>query len=230
MNNFELAAALVLEPRRAMAEIEARPRFLFPLLILMVVTAGALLWYYSIVDLDWLMDKTLRSSSGTRQMTEEQLAQAAQFMSPAVVTWTSVVAVILFTIVARLLEATWYLLAGKVTNVQRSFKQWFSMASWTSLPQVLAVLPAIPLLLTAKSTQVDAGAISPLSLNELFFHRAIGEPGYNLFTNVNLIHVFTLYLAVLAVKQWSGRSWLFAAIYTLLPIAVICGVWAIVAL
>lgn len=230
MNNFELAIALVLEPRRAISEIEARPRFLFALLAMIVVSAGALFWYYSIVDVDWLIDKTLRSGARGRALTEEQMAQASRFMTRNVMMWGSLVSVVLISVVIRLLEATWYLLAGKVTNVQRSFKQWFALACWTSLPQILAVLPAIPLLLTAKSPQIEASALSPLSLNELIFHRGMGEPGYNLFTNINLLHIFTVFLVVFAIKLWSGRSWLFAAVYTLLPCVLIGGVWALVAL
>ncbi len=41
MNNFELAVALVLDPKGAIREIEARPRFLFPLLVTMLVTVAA---------------------------------------------------------------------------------------------------------------------------------------------------------------------------------------------
>jgi len=150
-------------------------------------------------------------------------------MSRGVVTWGSLFSIIVFAVGARLLEATWYLLAGKVTKVQRSFKQWFALASWTTLPQLIAVLPAIPLLMTAKSPQLDPSATSPLSLNELIFHRGMEEPGYGLVANLNLIHIFTLYLAILGVKLWSGRSWLFASVYVLLPLVVICGIWALVA-
>lgn len=230
MNNFELSTALVLDPKGAMREIEARPRFLFPLLVVMLVSAGALFWYYSIVDYDWLIDKTLRSSARGRNLTEEQIAQASKFMTKNTIMWSSLIAVPLVMVIIRLLEATWYLLAGKVTNVQRSFKQWFALANWTSLPTVLAVLPAILVLLTTKSTQIDAGAVSPLSLNELIFHRGMGESGYNLFTNLNLIQLFTVFLVVLGVRLWSGRSWLFALVYTLLPVAIIGGVWAFFAL
>jgi hypothetical protein len=230
MNNFELSTALVLDPKGAMREIEARPRFLFPLLVVMLVSVGALFWYYSIVDYDWLIDKTLRSSARGRELTEDQIAQASKFMTKNTIMWSSLVAVPLVMVIIRLLEATWYLLAGKVTNVQRSFKQWFALANWTSLPTILAALPAIPVLLTTKSTQIDAGTVSPLSLNELFFHRGMGESGYNLFTNINLIQFFTLFLVVLGIKLWSGRSWLFALVYALLPVALIGGVWAFFAL
>lgn len=230
MNNFELAMALVLEPKRAISEIEARPRFLFPLLVTVLVTAAVLFWYYNIVDAEWLIDTSMRSNPRSRQMTEEQMAQTQQFMTRNVLMYGSLVGVVFITLIARLFEATWYLLAGKVTNVQRSFKQWFSLASWTSLPQVLTVLPAIPLLLTAKSRQLDPSAISPLSLNELIFHRVTGEAGYSLFTNINLVHIFTVYLVILGVKLWSGRSWLFSSVFVLLPAILIGGIWALVAL
>ncbi len=231
MNNFQLATALVLDPKRAMGEIEQRPRFLFPLLVTILVTGAVLFWYYSIVDVDWLIDTSIRSNPRTKGLSEEQLAQATRLMSRNVVMWSSLIAVPLAVVIVRVLEATWYLLAGKVTNVQRSFKQWFALATWTSLPGILAVLPAIPLLLTAKSPQIDAAsAISPLSLNELFFHRAMGETGYQLFTNINVIQLFTAFLVVLGVKLWSGRTWLFALVYTLLPIVLIGGIWAFFAL
>jgi Yip1 domain len=231
MNNLQLAIALVLDPKGAMREIEARPRFLFPLLITMLVTVGVTFWYFRIVDFDWLIDATLRSNPRSKNLTEEQLAAATKLMTRGVLTWTSLIAVPFVVVIIRLLEALWYLLAGKVTKVKRSYKQWFALANWTTLPGVLAVLPAIPLLMTSKSVQMDAAsAISPLSLNELFFHRGMGAPGYQLFTSLNLIQIFTVFLVVLGIKMWSGRSWLFALVYTLLPVALIGGVWTFLAL
>ena len=231
MNNFELAIAMVLDPKGAIREIEARPRFLFPLLITMFVTIGATFWYFKIVDFDWLIDATLRSNTSTKGMTEEQLAQIAKRLTRNTLMFSSLIAVPFVLVIIRLLEALWYLLAGKVTKVRRSYKQWFALANWTTLPAVLAVLPAIPLLASSKQVQVDvATAISPLSLNGLFFHRAMGEPGYQLFTNLNVIQLFTMFLVVLGIKMWSGRSWLFALVYALLPVALIGGVWAILAL
>jgi hypothetical protein len=228
MNNIQTAVALVTDPKGAIGEIEARPRFLFPLLVTVLISGAVLVWYYSIVDAAWLIDTSLRNSS--RPMTEEQMAQVSRFMTRNTLMYGGLFGVVFISVVFRLLEATWYLLAGKVTNVQRSFKQFFALACWTSLPQLLAALPAIPLLLTANSPQTEPGALSPLSLNELFFHRAINAPGYNLFANINLLHIYTVFLVVYGIKLWSGRSWLFAAVYTLLPAALIGGLWAFLAL
>ncbi|MEO8306534.1 MAG: YIP1 family protein [Pseudomonadota bacterium] len=229
MNNFQLAMALVLDPKAAIREIEARPRFVFPLLITIFVTVAASVWYFNIVDSDWLIDATIRSSPRGKNVSDEQMAQLTKIMSRNTLMISTLIGVPFIAVIMRLLEATWYLLAGKVTKVQRSFKQWFALATWSSLPGVLALLPAIPLLLTAKDPQIDSGALSPLSLNELFFHRAMGASGYSLFTNINLIQIFTVFLVILAIRMWSGRSWLFAVVYTLLPAALIVGIWALVA-
>ena len=166
-----------LNPSGRSSEIEARPRFLFPLLVTVLVTGAALFWYYSIVDAAWLIDTSMRNDPRTAQLTEEQLAQISRFMTRNTLMFGSLFGVVFIAVIARLLEATWYLLAGKVTKVQRSFKQCFALACWTSLPQLLAVLPAIPLLLMATSSQIDPGAMSPLSLNELIFHREIDHAG-----------------------------------------------------
>jgi hypothetical protein len=124
----------------------------------------------------------------------------------------------------------YYLLAGKITNVQRSYRHWLAMACWTGLPQVLAVLPAIGVLLASGTTQLDSSAIQPLSLNALFMHRDMGDAGYQLFTSINLLHLLTLPLAVMAIRVWSGRSWLFSSVYALLPVVLIFGGWAVFAL
>lgn len=225
MNNTTLAIALFTEPARAFAELDARPRSAFPLLLLLVVSAAMLGWYYSQVDLAWLLDATLRNSPAGARMTEEQIALVAESRSGPVTVWSSVIAIAVFVLLSRLLEAVWYLLAGKVTNVERSFRHWFALGCWTSLPQVVATLAAAPVLLLATTRQLDAGAISPLSLNELFFQRAMGDPGYSFLTNVNLLHFVGLALAVYGVRQWSRRSWGFASVFVLLPPVLIFGTW-----
>ena len=65
-----------------------------------------------------------------------------------------------------------------------------------------------------------------LSLNNLLFHRAPGEPGYSLLITINLLQLVGLYLSALGVRIWSGRSWLFSAVFAWLPWVLICGFWA----
>ena len=225
VNNIALAVALFTEPRRAFDAIAARPRWLFPLLVLLLTSLALLVWYYARVDLEWLIDQQLSASPRAATMTEEQRQAAARFTSRGTMISISVIAVVLFIVLVRVLEAVWYLLAGKIGNVERSFRQWFSFACWTSLPQVIAVVPAVLVMMTTSTTQIDPGAINPLSLNELFFHRGMADPGYSFLTNVSVLHFVGLALAVFGLHHWSKRTWLFSSIFVLLPPVLIFGIW-----
>lgn len=221
MTNLQMIVALVTSPGRAFEEMAQKPRWLFPLLLLLVPSLLLALWYYSKVDVAWLIDEQLRGNPQTAQMPEAQRAQVAQFMTRGTLMWTSLLAVLFIVPLFRVLEATWYTLAGKVMNVDRGFRQWFSLANWTSLPGVLAVIPAAISLLLASGNQIDPGVLQPLSLNELFFHRSSGEPGYQLLANLGLLQVVGAVLAIIGVRTWSKRSWLFSSLFVLLPALVL---------
>lgn len=232
MSNWAILQALVFEPRKAFAELAERPRFWFPLLLLVICTAGLSLWYTSVVDMEWLVDRQLRASPFGRQLTDVQIAQQAAAASGRrglqATVGTIGTGVVLVAIM--LLGALYYVLAGKVTNVERSFRHWLSLNAWSGLPTVLAVIPAAFVLLSAGSAQIPQEDLQPLSFNALLFHRAPGEPGYTLFNSLNLLQLASLYLAVVGVKAWSGRSWLFSTVFATLPFVLLYGIWAFVAL
>jgi hypothetical protein len=46
-------------------------------------------------------------------------------------------------------------------------------------------------------------------------------------SNLSLLSLIGALLAVIGVKAWSGRSWLFASVFVLLPLVVIGGVAAL---
>jgi hypothetical protein len=228
MNSLGILQALAFEPKKAFAELGARPRVLFPLVLLVVSGAGILFWYFSVVDMAWLIE-TQMNAAGSAQMTEEQL-KATRSIGPQILKWGGLIGGMVWIVAIRLMEALYYLLAGKITNVQRGFKQWLSLAAWSSLPSVLAVIPAAIVLLTATSTQIDQGELQTLSLNNLLFHRTAADPGYSLLISINLLQLAGLYLAALGVRVWSGRSWLFSVVFAVLPWALILGVWALIAM
>jgi uncharacterized membrane protein YhdT len=229
MNSFGVLQALVFEPKKAFAEIAERPRILFPLLLLIVATAGVTFWFYQVVDLGWLTDRQLRAGGGARQMTDEQIATMVKAAGehPGVAGAITAFVTALAIVIAYTLVSLYYLLAGKITNVQRSFSQWFALSCWCNLPTLLTAITSAIVLATTTSTQFDDAELKVLSLNALFFHHKFGEPGYALLSAIGLPELLTMYLSVLGVRVWSGRSWTFSAIFTLLPVALILGVVAL---
>lgn len=220
-----MVQALVFEPRKAFAALRARPRFWMPLLAVVLATAGTMLWYQLVVDAEWLMDLQLRNSQLTEAQIEAQVRAAAgvggTVRAVIVGIFTTVSVVLLF-----LASAVYYLLAGKITNVRCDFRQWLALTGWTSLPSVITAVPVAVMLLTATTSQIDPGEMQPLSLNALFFHRAMGDPGYSLLSSINLPMLLSLYLVAVGVKEWSGRSWLFSTVFAWLPTVLIFGFWA----
>jgi hypothetical protein len=232
MNNLAMLQALAFEPRKAFTELDARPRFWWPLLVLVIANVVMTTWSASIVDLEWLTHEQMSNSSFGANLTEEEIGRMAKqaadqqgFRAVIGACGTAIVMAIIM-----LLGALYYLLAGKITGVDRSYRHWFSLASWSSMPTVLNVIPTAFALFTATSSQIPQEALQPLSLNELFFKREQGQTGYYLLSNISILQLVSLYLGTVAVKLWSGRTWLFSFLFNALPLILIVGIWAIFAL
>jgi Yip1 domain len=230
MNSFGVLQALVFEPKKAFESLDVRPRVLFPLIALIICSAGLIFWYYQVADLGWATDQQIRSSGLTRALTEAQIDAAVKRAGdhPVRSGVISAAAAALVIVLFRLVEALYYMLAGKMTGVQRDFRHWLSLACWSSLPSLLAVIPAGIMLATATTAQIDQNSLQSLSLNNLLFHRVAGDPGYSLLTNFNLLYVLGAFYAALGIRAWSKRSWLHAIVIAFLPMVVVFGPWALI--
>lgn len=226
MKNTQVVAALFASPSKAFAELNERPRVWFPLLWTVVATIVVTIWYYALVDFSWLVEETLSGNPDTAHLTDAQRQQAAAFMSRSVMMATAVIGTVFFFVGARLLEAVYYLLAGNITGVRKPFKNWFALGWWTGLPSLVGILAAAPILLLSDNNQISSGTLSPLSLNEIFFHKGMAEPGFTLLTSVTLIHPIIWGLTIVAVRVWSGRSWWFSILFSMLPVLLVYGAWA----
>jgi Yip1 domain len=233
MGNLGLVSSLLFEPRKAFAEIDARPRYWFPLLVLIATAVIIAVWYRSIVDIEWVTDRTIRASTFASRLTEAQIEAAVKRSvdSKTLGTVATAFGTPLVIVIIGLIGALYLLLAGKITHVRRSFRHWFAFTWWAALPgAVLTFVASTFVLLTVTTAQIDQTELKPLSLNALFMQKAAGESGYTLFSSIDLIQLFSLYLSVVGVRAWSGRSWLFSCVFALLPYALIYGIWAFISL
>lgn len=232
MNNLAMVQALVFEPRTAFAELDARPRFWWPLLVVCIGGGVLAFWYTSVVDLEWLVHHQMSNSSFGANMTDEEIARLGRTAADqqgfrAVL---SGIGNALGTAVGLLISALYFILAGKVTGVERSFRHWLSLSAWISLPMVLGMVAGAFVVATASTRQIPQESLQPLSLNELIFRREQGETGFMLLSYISVLHFVALYLGTVAVKLWSGRTWLFSFLFNALPLLIVFCVWAVVAL
>jgi hypothetical protein len=163
MNNFAVLQALAFEPRRAFTELDQRPRFLWPFLLVALSLVVINVWYTAVVDLEWLTDLQLRSSALTRNLTSAEIerlaARAAETRGVSMV--TGAIGTVLVLAIIILLSGLYYLVAGKITGVDRSYRHWLAMTAWTTTPTLIVALASAVVLLTASSNQISKGDLQP---------------------------------------------------------------------
>jgi hypothetical protein len=226
MNNLDLSVALATAPSSAYAELRERPRFWFPLLLLVASTAALVFWYYSMVDIEWFKDAMYSNHPDMQKMSEEERAKSMAMLGRGTLLWGSIIGTIVVLPLVFLVMALYLWVAAKVTKLPQGFKHWFAFGCWSSLPLLLSTVVAAILLLMSETNQVSPSVLQPLSLNELLLHRPMGSPGHALLESVNIPGLLSWVLMIIGVHVWSQRSWAFSAVFILLPVVVLYGIWA----
>jgi hypothetical protein len=194
------------------------------------LTTGAMMaWYYSVVDIDWLREQLFASNADIQKMAPEQRAAAMNFVGRNMLLISSVVGACMGIPFFYLLTALYFLVVAKVAKIPLGLKHWFSLVSWCSLPVLLNVLAAVIFLLLRDNDQIAPGVMQPLSLNELVLHIPMGAKGQTFFESMSIPAILNSILTIIGMRAWSERSWLFCTFVSLLPVALIYGVWAIFA-
>lgn len=228
MSSMDMAWAMLADPRRAFAALRETPRFWFALLVSAALWTVFFVWYYNVVDIAWLADHMINSDPRMKAVSDADKATAAAGMSRSFLMWGSLLALVLGTAVLRLVEAAYFLLAGKATSLSLSFRHWLALTCWSAWPHVLSVLVMALALVMNRNGQIAPEQLNWLSLNELLFHTPIGHPWNTWLGTLTVLHPWAWWLTVLGVRQWSGRSWTYSAVLGLAPVAVLYGVWAAV--
>jgi hypothetical protein len=225
-SNLALSVALATTPSSTFVELRERPRFWFPLLLVVASTVALIYWYYSIVDIEWLKDAMYSNDPNMRKLPEAQRAAAMAALGRNTFLWGSVISTLFVLPIFMLLQALYLLLAAKATKLQPGFKHWFALGCWSALPLLVSTVVSALFLIISNNAQVSPSVMQPLSINELMLHRPIGSPGYAMFESLSIPSVWSWILMIIGVRTWSQRSWAFSAIFILLPIVVLYGTWS----
>ena len=225
MNNLDLTVALATAPSSAFAELRERPRFWFPLLLVVLSSAGLIFWYYSVVDVDWYKQAVLASTPDFQSLDDDKRSGTLAMMTPQTLKWGSTASMLIFVPIIFLFQALCLWLAAKLTKLPQGFKHWFTLVSWSSLPILLGTVVAAILLFLSETPQITPGLLQPLSLNELVFHVPPG-PGYALISSISIPAILGWALMIIGVRVWSQRSWAFSAAFILVLLVIVYGIWA----
>lgn len=227
MRSLHRVIELFAAPGKAMAGLASRPSCWFPLMLTVTAALLVQLWYFHMVDFAWLADYTVRVNRHMAQLPERSRAEIAARMSRSSLMGITVVAAVLTPLLLRTLTATFFNLLGKLLNVRRTFTEWLAVVWWAALPLTLTLLASLLFLAFTRSRQISPTDLNVLSLNELFAHRSVAASGFNILTTLTVLHPVSWWYLVRGTQALSGRSLVFSAAFTLLPILLFYGVWAL---
>lgn len=221
-NAAAISLQMFYEPGKAFAAIREKSHSWLPLLAIMAGSAAMLYWYFQTVDFAWMVDQ---AAAGTPDMTAEQREAMHKVMSPTLMTWSALGGVLLGTPIAYALYALYYLLAGKFIGSDISYGKWFALTAWTSLPRLL-VLPLMALQIMTSGGRVAMEDLSMVSLNFLLLHLPAAHPWAGFFNSLDLPLLWSVVLTVIGLRVWTGRSLATCITISVLPVAIIFGLWA----
>lgn len=210
-------------PGEAFRTLRERPSFLLPVAVLLAASVAVILWYYSAVDVVWMMERSLETSQAElpadqREQMLEQLGQAPR----GVLAGTSAIAATFIVIVLLLLTAMYFSIVSMLTNDGLRFRQWFSLASWASLPVALASVASLVNLALNDPTYLPAEELNPLAIRNLL-ELDIQGSGFTaaLLTYGDVTSIWALALMVIGYRQWTGRDIAVSALIVTGPLLVI---------
>jgi hypothetical protein len=213
---------VMMDPTPTFARLKSKSSAWLPLLILIVLSMGIMYWWISTLDFPWFVDHMV---SAQPKATPEMRAAMEKFMTPTSMLWSSIISAVLGTLVALVLSALYYLVAGKVIDAPLGFGKWFGFAVWTSVPRLLTI-PLSALQIATSHGRLAPEDLNMASLNYLVFHLPISHPWASLVGSIDLTMFWSIALAVLGLKTWTGRSTATCVTVALLPYAIIYGLWA----
>jgi hypothetical protein len=213
---------VMLEPTPTFARLKGKSSAWLPLLILTVLSVAIMYWWVSTLDWGWFVDHMVAAKPDA---SPETRAAMKKFMTQSSMLWTSSIGAVVGTLAALVLSALYYLVASKIIDVQIGFGKWFGFAVWTSVPRLLT-LPLSALQIVTSHGRLAPEDMNMASLNYLVFHLPVSHPWAGLVGSIDLSMFWSIVLAVIGLKTWTGRSTTTCVTVALLPYAIIYGLWA----
>ena len=227
MSAFKTLGQMFTEPGKAFEAVQERSMIALPLLLTIVGTLALWVWYYQVVDVNWLVDQMVAAQP---DMDPAQAEGMRQMMNPTMLTLLTAIGVLVMVPVILVISATYFTLSAKVVGSEIGFGKWFAFSTWTMVPALL-LLPAgaVKLLMTSNG-QLTQEQLNPLSLNQLFFHLPSSDAWAGLLNSVHLPMFWSLFLGFVGYQLWTKKSTAVSLTVVLLPYVLIYGIWALVAM
>jgi hypothetical protein len=213
---------VIIEPAPTFARLKEKPNGWLPLLVSLLLSVAIMYWWTSTLDYGWFREHMIAMRPDLKP---EAQAAMAKFLSPTSMLVSTVGGAVIGTLVMIALTAVYFLIAARMIGSQIGYGKWFAFVAWSSVPRLL-VVPLMALQIATSHGQLAPEDLNMVSLNFLMFHLPPTNHWSSILTSVDLAAFWTIALATIGMKAWTGRSTGTCLTIAALPYVVIYGLWA----
>lgn len=177
---FERIIGVFVSPEPTMQDIAARPTWLLPLLLVIIVGSVG-----SIFLKDAILQTQLEAME-KRNMTAEQIEQARPMMEKMMGITTPIIAAVSTAIIYVLMAGIGMFVGGVILGGEAKFVTLFATICWSGLISILSSLVNIPVMVSRNALE------SATSLGILLSPDAKGSFLYNLLSKIDLFSIWWL--------------------------------------
>jgi Yip1-like protein len=218
---------IFLQPGKAFAELRERPTFALPLLLLVVFSAALPLWYFLTVDPGWYVQHMMLASG--RDISAADMAKMQAMMPGAhKMAYIGAASAAVIVVVMSCIYALYFMLAGKVTGAQMTFRRGLGLACWSDMPALLGIVVTLVGIATM-TPQTGLESLMLTNVDPLLVHLPTDSPWLGLARGFSLLNLWTWFLLALGWRTFNRAGWVQSTVVALIPSALIYGVMALIA-
>jgi len=203
---------------------DAKPGVILPL-ILMIVTLAAMQYVYlNSMTFDEFIAFNLRELEPAARA---EAREGMQMLGQGGMIAMAMISMIIVLPIISALTALVYMLANRISGTtERGYVDWFRAAVWSGMPIVFMAIGGMVNVLISEPGTIEPLLVSLTNVNGLILQIPFGEPGYKLWSSLDLTTFWSLFIMFLLLRS-NGQSKAASLIIAAIPLAVGVAIQAI---
>lgn len=228
-NPFQACNDIFFKPNGVFRAVEEKENWSWlPFFIITALIVVPNYLYFQFVDFDWYKELIIQSQYKDLSPAEQDMYRNSMTSSQMV--FFSLIGGPIVVIVLNALLAA-YLNAMTKSDEQNlnGFTDWYGFTWWAGMPSTIAALSMIAILALADNHQLPPSDLNPLAIG-YWFNITMDSPWFSLSQSLRLDTIWSIYLVIVGITQWTSFDTRKATIIACAPYAVIWGLWSIIIL
>lgn len=230
VSNFSILTNIITAPKSAFHTLKEKPSVLFPLLLIILLSAAMTSYYFSTVDFPWMIEQTVMQLGEMSIAEQDQMRDGFSFMTPLIMGGMAIAGTVLSLGFTFAVYGAYILLISKIMNLGLSFKHGVTLISWASVVTIFSTIATFVNISLADGGRLPLETMDPLTLDALIFNLPYGNSLKSLAVSINLMQLWGYFLMVVGFSVWTKKSMLSSTIIALGPIICIYCIWLLIAI